>query len=244
VTTFAELKAFDSEEDLFSRAAERFFEILAEGTGSGQPVLRVALSGGTTPSHLFRRLLHLDCERIDWKRIRLFQVDERCIPSDDPRSNFALADRELLAPLADRIGETSMPEFLRMRGEEAPETAAAEYDRLLRDELGEQGRGMDLILLGAGPDGHTASLFTGAPELSVRDRLAVATQDPWNGLRRITLTYPVLNGTKHVLMLTSGPTKEPVVRAARAKEYNANHPWPALRLQPRALEWFAYPGSQ
>jgi 6-phosphogluconolactonase len=161
----------------------------------------IVLTGGSTPGQAYERAAALEP---DWSRVSLWWGDERCVPPDDERSNFALAKRTLLDRLA---GEPA--EVHRIRGELQPADAAGEYDRQLDDV------DLDLLLLGLGPDGHVASLFPGSPQLAIRD--ARATSGP-AGLEpfvdRVTLTLPTLLGARRIVFLVTGEGK--AAAAARA----------------------------
>ena len=196
-------------------------------------VFTLALSGGSTPLHLFRRLS--ESERmntgLDWQRVRVFWVDERCVPPEHADSNFGLAWRELFADLPHR------PDLFRMRGEDAPEAAALAYERLLYEQArplgdcasrhhaeGVEGRGgirpiprLDCVILGMGVDGHTASLFPGSSALEERTRLTVAASGPapegapGEALPRLTLTLPVINAARLCLLMVCGAEKSAVL---------------------------------
>jgi 6-phosphogluconolactonase len=124
-------------------------------------------------------------------------VDERCVPPEDRASNYKL--------VASTIGDPG--NVYRIRGEEDPELAAAEYEALLRGRFDDDPPAFDLLVLGIGADGHTASLFPGAPELAVRDRWVVATRNPHGWVRRVTLTLPVLNAARDGIMMATGADK-------------------------------------
>ncbi|MEP6470764.1 MAG: 6-phosphogluconolactonase, partial [Acidobacteriota bacterium] len=133
-------------------------------------VFRVAFSGGTTPARLFDALARPRLRRrVDWARTRIFFVDERCVPPSHERSNYRLARERLLDPL--RVPPANV---FRMRGEDDPRRAAAGYEKILRQEFGGRTPRFDLVLLGLGPDGHTASLFPESPALAEKTRWVVA----------------------------------------------------------------------
>jgi 6-phosphogluconolactonase len=166
-----------------------------------------------------------------WGRLHLMWGDERCVPPDHADSNYRMVREALLA-------RTPVPrqQVYRMRGEDPdPAAAAADYERLLLAHFGGLPR-FDLILLGIGTDGHTASLFPDAPAVAERERLVVATRAP-AGQPRITLTLPVLNNAALVCFLARGADKAHAVSAAlQAREGDAS---PAGRVRPRAgrLVW-------
>jgi 6-phosphogluconolactonase len=171
----------------------------------------MALAGGSTP----RRSYELAAEAApDWSSAAVWLADERLVPQDDPRSNARLVQETLLA-LLDRQPETRF-----VRTELTADEAAAEYDDTLRDvDFG-------LILLGIGPDGHTASLFPSAPSLDETKRRAVAAEpglEPF--VPRVTMTLPALCAAQHVLFLVTGADKAHAVRRAFAKE--SSHVTPA-----------------
>lgn len=162
----------------------------------------VVLTGGSTP----RRAYELAAlQRGDWSGVTFWWGDERCVPPDDERSNYRLA-REVLLERVEGYAER------RIRGELEAGLAAAEYD----DEL--RGVALDLLLLGIGPDGHTASLFPDAPSLRERTRLAVAAQpglEPW--VERVTLTLPAIEDAAHVVFVATGSSKADAMRRAFAE---------------------------
>jgi 6-phosphogluconolactonase len=168
-----------SAEDLAEAAAEQFREAAGEAIGS-RGVFRVALSGGSTPRAIHARLAAPPLrDSIAWDRIDFFFGDERCVPPDSDRSNYRMAKETLFEPLGIDPGRVH-----RMRGEETPKTAAAGYARTL-DATGSVP--FDLVFLGMGPDGHTASLFPGTRALEAAGAVAanwVPAQKEW----RITLT--------------------------------------------------------
>jgi 6-phosphogluconolactonase len=179
-------------------AAERVAGMLAEAAHAGA---EIALTGGSTPGRAYERAAELEP---DWSRAAVWWGDERCVPPDDERSNFGLAKKTLL----DRL--SAQPRVVhRVRGEDDPAAAAADYDRELR------GTTPDLVLLGLGPDGHVASLFPGSPGLDEDARLVVAAEaklEPY--VTRVTLTPPPLRAGRTVLFLVSGGAKaEAVARA-------------------------------
>jgi 6-phosphogluconolactonase len=189
------------------------------------------LAGGSTPQPAYR-LLSESTHRaqIDWLRVHVYWGDERCVPPHHSESNYRMAYETLLAhvPIPDS-------QIHRIEGELPPHAAAA-YQVTLLDLLGPKPR-FDLVLLGMGADGHTASLFPDSPALDVQDDLAVAVYAPEQATQwRVTLTLPVLNATRAVLFLASGREKAKALMRVRNGE-----PLPAGLVQPRSGEakWFA-----
>ncbi len=161
---------------------------------------RIALSGGNTPRPVYTRLATIGCD-LPWDRARITFGDERCVPPDDPQSNFRMARETLFVPAA--IPEESIA---RMRGEIDPQIAAREYEDhldLLATQRGEDIYRHDLILLGLGGDGHTASLFpdTGGLEETTRSVIAnfVPKFDSW----RLTFTFPLINHSRQICFLVN-----------------------------------------
>lgn len=198
----------------------------------------LALSGGSTPRALYALLADRHgpfAARIPWERTQVFFGDERHVPPDHPDSNFRMVREALLAHVP-----VPAENVHRIRGE-LPDAdgAAAAYERELRAALGEP-PALDLVLLGLGEDGHTASLFPGSPALRERERWVVA---PWVarlGTRRITLTLPALETARQVLFLVTGAAKSAALRRALREPAGAE-PVPASRVRPRGgrLLWLA-----
>ena len=193
----------------------------------------LALSGGATPRLLYRALADPEQpfrEQVAWRAVHVLFGDERCVPPDHPASNYRAAREELL----DRV-PLGPGHLHRMRGEEADRDAAARrYEAELRAIAGGAAWPvLDLVLLGMGEDGHTASLFPGSPALEERQRAVVAVRAPALPAERLTLTLPALTAAREVLFLVAGAHK-----AARVAEALADPPaaLPAARVRPVAGE--------
>ncbi|HLF28322.1 MAG TPA: 6-phosphogluconolactonase [Anaerolineae bacterium] len=197
-------------------AADRFVAIARQSiVAHGKFTL--ALSGGSTPRALFTLLASSGYQgQIDWEHTLVFWGDERCVPPDHADSNYRMA-RELL------LAWVHIPEgnVHRARGEINPEQAALEYEQTVRREAPASTGipSFDLILLGIGPDGHTASLFPGTPAIHEQTRLVVANFVPKLGAHRITFTPPLINAAAHVMFLASGADKADVLRAILEGEH-------------------------
>ena len=190
---------------------------------------RIALSGGNTPRPVYARLAALGHD-LPWDLIRITFGDERCVPPDDPESNFKMAWETLLAPAA--VPEKSV---LRMRGEIDPQIAAQEYEDqldLIARQRSEPIYRHDLILLGLGDDGHTASLFPGTAALEETTRRVVANFVPKLNAWRLTFTFPLINQARHILFLV-GAAKNPRL-IERVLE--GDRELPAARVDPSAGE--------
>lgn len=187
----------------------------------------VAISGGHTPKLFFEVLASSQfCADIPWEKVNFYWVDERCVGPDDEQSNYRLAREELLH-------KVSATHFYRMKGEINSQEAADEYESLLRRhfQLGEgEVPRFDFILLGMGPDGHTASLFPGYDGIEITSRLVtdqyIREMEAW----RITLTLPVLNNARACVFLIQGKEKHGVL--AKALDLLGERTLPAQRVQP------------
>lgn len=204
------------------KAAEQIAAALSErleATGSAT----LALSGGSSTVGLCEALAQMP---IDWKAIDVFQVDERAVPPEHEDSNVRLIEQHLLR----RLGPAA-PRCVRMRAEVAdPEGAARDYAAALPSRL-------DVVVLGIGPDGHTASLFPGSPLLDeTRARVAVIHDSPKPPPRRMTLTLPTLNAARRVFGIAVGEGKRDIIDRLRAGES-----MPAARVQP--ARWFLDPAA-
>ena len=161
---------------------------------------RIALSGGNTPRPVYTRLATIGRD-LPWDRARITFGDERCVPPDDPQSNFRMARETLFVPAA--IPEESIA---RMRGEIDPQIAAREYEDhldLLATQRGEDIYRHDLILLGLGGDGHTASLFPDTIGLEETTRRVVANFVPKFNSWRLTFTFPLINHSRQICFLVN-----------------------------------------
>lgn len=227
-------------DDLAAHAADLIVQAAQTATRArGRAML--ALAGGSTPKKTYGALAQPGHRiRIDWVRMFLFLGDERFVPPDDPSSNFAMVRQALLAPLPAFAGHAfPVPTHL-----ETAAAAAAAYAATLAEEFGIGDRGgpprFDLILLGLGEDGHTASLFPGAASLSVTDRWVAAT--PPGALpppvERITLTFPVLNAAREIVFLVSGQNKAAALRdVLEGNPGRAQRPAVGVRPADGTLTW-------
>jgi 6-phosphogluconolactonase len=220
-------------------AAEFVLEVGKEAVRANGRFL-IALSGGTTPETLYRALTSpAFADRFDWSRTTFFFSDERCVALDDPRSNYALARRALFIPL-----KIASSQVYRMPGESPdPQAAASEYEQQLRlatkTSLSAH-PSLDLILLGLGEDGHTASLFPGAPVLRDHQRVIAITQSPKGPPTRLTMTLGVINRASVIMFLVTGARKAGVVKAILDPKTEAERRYPASLVEPEQgrLIWF------
>ncbi len=197
-------------------------------------VFRVALSGGSTPKRVYPLLLDGPRLRaVDWTRVEFFWGDERAVPPDDAESNFGVAYQMLIAHLPgarnDRIHRMAA---------EAPDlnAAALTYEseiRLAFDARGDDPPPFDLVWLGMGSDGHTASLFPGSDALEETQRWVVGNWAPAHEAWRMTMTYPLLDAARQILFVVTGGDKAPVLQRIRAGDDTL----PAARVRAERIEW-------
>jgi 6-phosphogluconolactonase len=188
----------------------------------------LGLSGGNTPRPVFRELAR---HRDAWHEWIFSFGDERCVPPDSDQSNYRMT-KETLFDFAPIPAEN----ILRIRGEADPAAAAREYEDELRKRSG--GHGFyrhDLLLLGMGDDGHTASLFPGTDALKVTDKWVVANFVPKFNTYRVTLTYPIINAARHVCFLVNSKGKDAIL--AEVFSGKSNYPCAAVRPTEGNLTW-------
>jgi 6-phosphogluconolactonase len=190
---------------------------------------RIALSGGKTPAPVYARVT-VETHDFPWDRVRFTFGDERCVPPDDPQSNFRMARENLFVPAA--IPEKSI---MRMRGEIDPQIAAQEYEDQLDTIATGRGQAIyrhDLILLGLGDDGHMASLFPGTAALEEMTRCVVANFVPKLNAWRLTFTLPLINHARHILFLVGASKSPQLIERVLAGDQQ----FPAARVNPVAGE--------
>jgi 6-phosphogluconolactonase len=205
----------------------------------------LVLSGGSTPRPVYARLATADYrDRIDWSKVKIFFGDERCVPPDDPQSNYhmvrtALLDHVPLPP--DNI--------YRIRGEDAPEQAAADYAAALRRTFGGDAagggpppEGFDLNLLGMGDNGHTASLFPGLAAVTETFRWVMALYVEVVGMWRVTMTPVIINAARQVAFLVSGAEKAEMLQRVLEGPYQpVVLPSQIIKPVPGELHWLLDP---
>jgi 6-phosphogluconolactonase len=233
-----QIHIFDDSEALARGAADEFVRRVESKLESGDR-FSVALSGGSTPKRLYALLADPPYrDRVAWEKIHFFWGDERTVPPGHPDSNFGAADEALLSKL-----EIPPVNVHRIRAEMSdPAEAAAEYEAELRRhfKLGDGAfPSFDLVFLGMGADGHTASLFPGSDALGEERRLVVATWVEKLGTHRVTLTCPVFRKAACILFMVSGADKGETLRYVL--EDAAEPPrYPAQLIRPDAgeLSWY------
>lgn len=220
-----EIRILNTAADLFESAAAEF-AARASAAVRAEGRFTVALSGGSTPKSLYSLLATKPA--LPWDRIYIFWGDERHVPPENPESNYRMANQALLSKVPVPAGN-----IFRIRAEEPDAaTAAMQYEQTLKDFFHlapAQFPRFDLILLGTGPDGHTASLFPGTAALNETRRLVVANWVPKFNTHRITFTFPVLNAAACVIFLASGVDKAPILHEILE---NSSADLPSQKVQP------------
>ena len=190
--------------DDVSDAAPRFIARVAADAVSRRGQFTIALAGGSTPLAAYAHLAAIP--GIPWQQTHIFWGDERCVPPEHPDSNFRAAHTALLAR-----APIPLENVHRMRGEDDPQAEVRRYESLIREVVVGSPPRFDLILLGLGTDGHTASLFPGSEALDEGERLVVAAiPPPYAQHTRITFTLPLINAARRVLFLATGGEKASV----------------------------------
>jgi len=214
--------------DSLSREVAEHIVRRAKATVESKGRFTLALAGGSTPRMLYTRLATDFATAMPWDKIHLFWGDERYVPSDDPHSNFHMVHESLLEhiPLP-REHIHPMP-----TGYAHPEEAADAHERLLRQHFDGAFPRFDLLLLGLGVDGHTASLFPGSPALAERSRWVVTSRAPVEPHTRLTLTLPVLNHAAHIFFIVAGDAKADALRCVQGASGPRPDRCPASAVRP------------
>ena len=221
------IRTFSNTEQLTYAAADYIANVAQESIAS-HGHFTLALSGGSTPKKLYG-LLATEPYRsqIDWEKVQIFWSDERCVPPDDTESNYHLAQEVMLSKLP-----LSPNQIHRMPADEADRNAASEkYSQEMQNVFGEVLPHFDLIQLGMGPEGHTASLFPHQPSLHEKQRQVIPVIVPKPPPPRLTFTPPILNAARHILFLVTGTEKADAVQAVLQGDYQPDE-YPAQIVQP------------
>jgi 6-phosphogluconolactonase len=220
-----------------NRVAAAEFQNAAESAIAERGWFSVALSGGNTPRSFYSLLAQEYKTALPWNKIHVFFGDERYVPFDHPDSNYRMANEALFS-------QTPIPagNIHRVRTELDPESAAREYESELRAQFGLKNNDLprfDLVLLGLGDDGHTASLFPGSAALQEISRLVVANWVEKFKTFRITLTFPVLSHAAEVLFLVSGAGKAQILKEVLSSPGAVEFPSQRVRPENGRLLWLA-----
>lgn len=201
MTQETEVKIFKNSKKVYNAIAKSIIKLTSD---SKQHDFNIALSGGNSPKGLFEKISSKYKDEIPWERIHLWWGDERCVPPTDEQSNYKMTVDYL-------ISHINIPEknIHRVRGEEDPEQEAIRYSKEIEDTLNARGKEpvFDLIILGLGDDGHTASIFPDQLELFDHPENCAVAEHPLSGQKRITLTGHVLNNANRIYFLVTGENK-------------------------------------
>lgn len=226
---------FASPKELAEKFAEEMAGMIIE-SAKKKKLFNIALSGGSTPELLFTQLAENYSGSIPWQYVHLFWGDERCVPPENSESNYGMTLKKLISRI-----EIPTTNIHRIRGEDDPATEAGRYSdelslhTLKRDSLPL----FDLVLLGLGEDGHTASIFPGQLELMVSDKTCAVAIHPDTKQKRITITGRVINNAEQVIFLVTGKKKEEIVEKIVKHKPSAQN-FPASYIVPvyGQLRWF------
>jgi 6-phosphogluconolactonase len=214
-----------------ARAAELFMAITCEAIAQ-RGRCSVALAGGTTPRLMYEHLAREGLSgRVNWQQVAVFFGDERDVKQDDADSNYRMVQRALL----DHVPINLANVFPMPADAEDLAAASRQYEQRLRQEVGDEGGGvprLDLVLLGMGADGHTASLFPGTPALNEQARLVTAQFVPVLGRKRMTFTLGLINAARNVLLLVTGADKAQAVASVLSEPPGPSAALPAGRVAP------------
>ncbi|WP_286834412.1 MULTISPECIES: 6-phosphogluconolactonase [unclassified Proteiniphilum] len=226
------IRIYNTAEELNISFTGWLTDILAE-----KELATIALSGGSTPRSLFDYWARLPEGAIDWTKVKFFWGDERCVPHTDVESNYGMTKEHLFnfIHLADK-------NIFPVQGDNDPEAEAKRYGELLNREL-ESKNGIpvfDIMMLGMGDDGHTASIFPHEMKLWYSDENCVAATHPVSGQKRISLTGKVINASSNIAFLITGENKAQKVKEIIEQSENAEDKYPAALVQPDSgnLFWF------
>ncbi len=236
-TSEPELKVFDDPEQVARAAAGRIVELSAAAIDE-RGAFSIALAGGTTPRRVYELLAGEEFrDSVDWPNVHVFFGDERTVPPDHPDSNFRMANEALLS-------RVNIPErnIHRIEGVGDAAANASDYESEMRGLFGDDADRprLDLVMLGMGDDGHTASLFPETAALSERRAWVAANRVEKLGAWRVTLTAPAVNAARHVLFVVVGAGKAERLREVLGGERDpARLPSQLIRPHDGTLEWFA-----
>jgi len=220
------LKIFSGPEQLAKGFAAFMAKEIIESADNNKP-FSIALSGGSTPKELFSELAKVYAESLPWDKIQLFWVDERCVAPDHNESNYGI----LIPP----------HNIHRIKGEADPETEVIRYKDEIMGSI-EKKNGLprfDLVILGLGEDGHTASIFPDKLELFNSDKICTVAIHPVSKLKRITITGPVLNNSRKIAFLVSGSGKARKVAAIiENKKHSIKYPASHISPADGELLWY------
>lgn len=199
--TFTEVRIYSKPKKVYNAIAKEIIKLTHNST---QKTFDIALSGGNSPKGLFKKLSKKYADEIPWERIHFWWGDERCVAPDDEQSNYKMTKEFMLSRVP--IPEKNIH---RIKGEANPEEEAMRYSAEMEKTLNSRGKDpvFDIIILGLGDDGHTASIFPDQLELFEFEQSCAVAQHPLTGQKRITITGNVLNNANQIFFLVTGKNK-------------------------------------
>ena len=215
--------------------AEYFAQLLISKVNNSKDYFHLVLSGGSTPKNIFEYLAENHQNTISWNKVKFFWGDERCVPSTESESNYKLANDSLLSKLP-----ISSENIFRIKGEKNPQLEADRYSSEILKQINIKNGypRFDLILLGLGEDGHTASIFPNQKSLLNSDKISAVAVNPANGQKRITLTGRVINNAANIFFIATGKNKTNIIDAIINRKENYKD-YPASFISPKdgVLYW-------
>lgn len=229
------IKVFDNTGDMAESFAASLFEEINKAAQNSMN-FNIALSGGSTPKTIFQTLSTQYADKIKWGNACLYWGDERCVGPEDPDSNFGMTRKFLISNI-----QIPSENIHRIRGENDPEFEAAGYGLEIKDNVSMKNGwpSFDLIMLGLGEDGHTASIFPNQLELINSEKICAVAVHPLSGQKRITITGNVINNASRVIFLITGKKKAEIVKQIFS-ERAGNSNLPAALISPvnGTLDWY------
>ncbi len=229
------IKKYKSPLDVAYKIAEKIYSLASQKKSENEETF-IAVSGGSTPKSLFNTLADEYSEKINWENIHFFWVDERCVPPEDQDSNYGMTKKFLF----DKI-EIPQENIHRIRGENIPEKEVVRYTAEIDEFLKFENTlpRFDLIILGIGTDGHTASIFPNQIGLIDSENVCSVTVHPVTEQKRITLTGKVLNNAAHIIFMVTGEDKSKIV-AEILKKKSGYEKYPSAHINPLdgVNEWY------
>ena len=225
-----EIRVYSSPRTLSRAVAERLVVVAME-TVQARGLCTIALSGGATPQILYEMLGNIFADEIPWRQVHFYWGDERYVSTRDRRSNFRMVHEAVLHDVS--IPLENIHPMPTHRSD--PDDAAADYEALLRTQFEGEWPRFDVVLLGIGLDGHTASLLPGSPALAERKRWVVAVRGDAEPPVRLTMTLPALSAGRHVYFLAAGAEKAPIIRRVLG-DAEADATLPAAMVRPTSGE--------
>jgi 6-phosphogluconolactonase len=229
-----EIKIFKTSVELADNLAAEILKMIDSAEASHK-TLTIALSGGSTPKVLFSLLADKSSGSVAWENVHIFWVDERCVPPEDPDSNFGMTKTVLL----DRISIPSK-NIHRIMGENDPASEAIRYSKEISDFTVKTGGlpAFDLIILGVGEDGHTASIFPGNKNLLFSDKICEVAVHPVNHMKRVTLTGKVVGNGENTIFMVTGEKKSKVISDIINSVPETDYPVSHLLFRKSPVIWY------